>query len=384
LVHLRPRCNSMSIQPLAILLLSCLILCTTGCAPDSQSKASGDAGSTTDANSSRDGGVPGDSGAVDLLGPPVDMRTEADATDDVNTDGGHGCESQPLATPISYEEATAVETNFIFARVDNPRALVLMFHGGGGDKEDNLTRVDPSLIARGALERGYAVASLDSFAHRDPDAPKTQWSEDALDQNKDIENTLEMIRKLKATDGLAVVPPETPVVALGISNGGTMASRIAQVSTAGVQAAIIYISNAQVFHEANAIHPPMVLVPGSHDPGRALGTNTDLAGRINDPTRVLLLPNDPEPVTRGLFTRIPGIDCTLSTAIGDALLAADWLDDERIVSREINIPALRALLPSDTASSAPSIFDVLTEAAAGHAPASDLNTEVFDFIDSHL
>ena len=334
----------------------------------------------TDAHFHTDLGPTHDAKPVDLSMPALDMSTDTD----FSNDGGQDCEPQPLASPLAYEEAQALETTFIYARVDDPKGLVLMFHGGGGDKEDNLTRVDPSLIAREALERGFAVASLDSYAHLDPSAPKTQWSEDPLDQNKDIDNTLEMIRKLKAVDALGVVPPETPVVALGISNGGTMASRIAQASTAQIQASIIYISNAQVFHEDDAIHPPMVLVPGSQDPGRALGTNTDLANRINDTSRVLLLPNLPEPVTPGLFTRIPGIDCTLSMAVVDALRTQGWLDDDHMIIREINPREVRALLPESAVSAAQSIIDVLTEAAAGHAPASDLNTEVFDFIESHL
>ena len=147
-----------------------------------------------------------------------------------------------------------------------------------------------------------------------------------------------------------------------------MASRVAQLPNLDSTAAAIYISNAQEFHEPNAIHPPMVLIPGEQDPGNALGSNIDLVNQINNPDMALVIPNPPQPVTNGLFTRIPGIDCETSVAIKQALLDGGFLDaTTEMVTQDPKLSNdWKLLLPTDLESYVKQISDVLVEAFAGH------------------
>jgi predicted esterase len=294
-----------------------------------------------------------------------------------------GCVEQAPSDALSWEEDVALESAFLYARVDEPQALVLAFHGGGGDMVDPFARVDPALITREALARGMAVASLNSYAHLDPDSTSLQWDERDYGSNRDLAEAEEMIHKL--VTALGVASPDTPIVLLGMSNGGSMASRVAQSPGLDAAAAMIYISNAQAFHEDGAKRPPMVLVPGAQDPGLAVTTNTDLADEIGDPDRALLIVNPPEPVADDLLTRIPGIDCDLSIAIKQDLIAGGFLDlDGTVLQDPKSDTEWLGLLPADAVAHQVGIREVLLEAYAGHAPSSDQNARVFDFVVSHL
>ncbi len=294
------------------------------------------------------------------------------------------CVEQAPASGLSWEEDVALESSFLYIGVDEPQALVLAFHGGGGDMEDQFVKVDPERISREAQARGMAVASLNSYAHLDPNAGSSlQWEEASYGSNNDLAETEEMIRKL--TTELGVASADTPIVLLGTSNGGSMASRVAQIPGLDVAAAVIYISNAQAFHEDDAHHPPMVLVPGEQDPGLALTTNTTLADEIGDPDRALLIVNQPEPVSDDLLTRIPGIDCDLSIAIKEDLIAGGFLESNGTVKEDPKEDtSWSSLLPAEASGHEADIREVLIEAYAGHAPSSDQNADVFDFVASHL
>jgi predicted esterase len=296
------------------------------------------------------------------------------------------CEVQALATPLTWAESVALESAFIYQGVDNPKALVLLFHGGGGSMEDYFERVEPVLITREALARGMAVASLNSFAHLDPNAGEDlQWEEGEAGDNNDLANAAEMVRKLTTATELNTVPEDTPLVLLGTSNGGSMASRVAQLESLNIAAAIIYISNAVAFHEPDASLPPMVLIPGQQDPGQAMGSNTDLAESIGDPEQALLIANQPEAVSDDLFTRIPDVDCDLSIAIKSALTDGGFLDSTGMVTADPKVDqSWSEMLPEPAETYQRAIRDVLVEAYAGHCPSSDQNDQVFDFVEMHL
>jgi alpha/beta superfamily hydrolase len=250
--------------------------------------------------------------------------------------------------------------------------------------EDVFVRIESVLILREAQKRGFAVAALNSYGHLNSN--NYQWDESPIQQNKDVENTVEMIRKLQSSSELGVVSTDLPVIVFGFSNGGSMASRVAQVPEIDTAVAAIYISNAQEFHEVDAVHPPMVLIPGEQDPGLALQTNTELVQQINNPQQALLLPNPPEPITNGLFTRIPEIDCESSIQIKRALLEGDFIDEATymLIKDPKEDLTWMTLLSEEVSPYKEAIKDVLVEAYAGHSPSSDQNDSVFDFIEQHL
>lgn len=316
-------------------------------------------------------------------GPPA---KDAPDTDEQTEDEANACEEQAFSAPLTWEQAVALDSTFLYQGVEAPKALVLMFHGGGGDMEDHFVRVVPGLITREALDRGMAVASLNSYGHLDPDAGTgLQWEEGSHGDNRDLAETEEMIRKLTSADELKVAAENIPLVLIGSSNGGSMASRVAQIESLNVAVAAIYISNAVAFHEEDALLPPMVLIPGQQDPGHAVGSNTELAESIGDPEQALLIINQPEAVSDELFTRIPDVDCELSIAIKGTLTDGGFLDSTGMVTTDPNEDhSWSDMLPEDATPYQNDIKDVLVEAYAGHCPSSDQNEEVFDFLEAQL
>ena len=322
--------------------------------------------------------------------PTVDNE---DSGVDIDPDVDAECESQPVAHPVETKTADVSDGSaFIYTKEENAKGLIVFFHGGGGSKEDNLhLRIDAVLIAREAQKRGYALAALDSVKHLQENPPNKQWSKvmnidpDRGPVNPDVVNAIEMIQRLRAPNDLAAAPADAPVVVLGFSNGGSMASRLAQFMP--VAASVTYISNSVEYHEADAVRPPMVLVPGSNDfDHQASESNAELAELIEgEGGAVLLINNPPEPVSKGLFQRVPGIDCDLSMEIRQALQDGEWLQSDGTLSRNPKSDrSWSTRLPDGAVPFEASISDVLWEAYAEHVPSSDWNTEVFEFLDEHI
>ena len=99
---------------------------------------------------------------------------------------------------------------------------------------------------------------------------------------------------------------------------------------------------------------------------------------------VIFSPNEPGAVTPGLFTRVDGIDCPLSTSIRLALKDADWLNtDNTLANDPKEDKSWQAALPEAAVTYEDQISDVLLETYAGHSPSSDKNALVFDFFDQY-
>ena len=297
------------------------------------------------------------------------------------------CEEQLVGRPLEGESGTLENgTGYLYRIPENAHSLLFVFHGGGGSKEDNFARPEPVLIVREAIARGYAVVSLDSIKHTQMNPDDFQWNESEPPENPDVANVASVIRILKEEMGL--VAPDAPIVLIGISNGGSMASRAAQIPE--VTAAAIYISNARYFYEDDARTPPVIFLPGAHDPGRSCASTADLTRQIQAAGGTAVRhPNTPQYATVGYFTRMPIIDCANSKRVVQTLMDQGYLraDGAPIAAPEGN-QALRAIsraLPVELSASiiVSAINDQLTELAAGHSPSSDLNEVVFDFLDTH-
>jgi len=292
------------------------------------------------------------------------------------------CEPQPVAEPIPAQEATVNGSAFLYAPAEDSRGLALLFHGGNGEKEDYTTaRVEAVLVTQALLDDGYTVAALDSVAHLDPHAKKTAWSEDDTTENPDIVNVMAMIERLTDPADLDAAP-SGPVIAIGASNGGSMASRVVQ--HVDVHATAIYISNAQAFWNDGARFAPMLLMPGENDPGHALESNADLAEIVAATgTPVTYLPNIAEPVTPGNFTRIAGIGCEDSQTIQQRLIEVGLLDAAGTVLYDPSDFGWHDPLETDYGDWIRLINDVLTEAYAGHAVSADLNDDLLHFLEAN-
>ncbi len=293
---------------------------------------------------------------------------------------GEGCEAQPVAEALELSEAEVNGSAFVYTRPQEAESLLLLFHGGGGDRLDMVTRLEALLFAREAAAMGMAVASLDSQAHiAAPEGPKFKWNSDETPCNPDVVNVTAMVKRLFDPQDLAVVPEGAPIFALGASNGGSMVSRVAQHMT--VSAVAIYISNAQSFHVPGASIPPVVIVAGVND--STVGPEGPCM-LYDKATVVDFHVNWSEPLTPGLFTRIPGVDCALSREIFVALKDNGLLLDSHLLADTPEpVGTWTPLLPAAAEPFVAPIRDLLLERFGEHAFSSDFNGAVLEFLMSH-
>jgi len=276
-------------------------------------------------------------------------------------------------------------SEFIYQVPPNPKGLILIFHGGGGSKEDAYTRIEVGFFFKQAVLAGYAVAALDSAAHLDPpEDGKFKWDIIESPCNPDIINVVAMIKQLKDPNDLGVIPPNAPLYALGISNGGSMVSRTAQhIDFAAVAT---YITNAQQFHDPGAKIPPVFIMAGANDTTVETTRPCLLHGlAVDQGIDVVFKYNVPQAITPGLFTRIPEISCEESVAILESFRQNGTVDEaDMLVVTPADISSWKPHLPGTTAQQQMTIRDLLLERYAEHAFSSDFIVETLDFFDDHF
>ncbi len=350
-----------------------LLLCLLwGCAP-SQAVDAGVEDAAADV--AQDAAVqPLVDGAVDAV---ADQGADAN-TADGEVDAGllmwpSGCEAQPAPGALDIEEAHVNGSRVLFVRPPPPlRGLLFVFHGKGGDARVFFDRVEAALFVEAALARGLAVVATESIER----GAGAEWAEGVGPNNPDIVNTLATLQ-FAHDEG---TPEDAPVYVAGGSNGGAYVSRLVQQLP--VTAAFIFISRGIVLQRAAAHRPPTIFLGGENDPivpwEDVQATHDRLA---DEDVRTRYLHNGLQALTPGRFTRIPGVDCPLSRAIGESLIAhggvldlqgrptegwteAEWVGD---------LPA--AAMPFEA-----EIEDQLQALWGGHAPTAEFNAEVLDFL----
>ena len=287
------------------------------------------------------------------------------------------CEPQPLGTPPPTSQADVNGSSFVYTQLEQPKALMLIFHGGGGDMHDLIHRVEGAIFAQRATSQGVVIASLNSEAHiTAPQGPKYKWNIDPTPCNPDIVNVTAMVKRLMDPDDLNAVPPGAPIFALGVSNGGSMVSRTAQHMRFSAVAS--YISNAQSFHEQGALIPPVVIVAGQND--GTVGTQGPCM--LLDKAAIATFHlNSAAPLTSGSFTRIPGIDCTLSQSIFTALLDNGVLTEAYFIDQNPTmIQSWSPHIPEAAKPYLPEIRDLLLERFGEHSFTSEFDEDTLDFL----
>ena len=346
--------------------------------PPSQEEVSAldDLGPATDLLQATDLSPSADSGASRLCPPSIEPEETVTVPDGA-------CEPQEVSSVANTITETVEGSQFIYTSSDEPMGLLVVFHGGGGSAMDAYTRVEAAAFVRDAVAAGFAVASLDSVAHLDPPSDgKFKWDEDRSVCNPDVQNVVRLIRRMKDPADLGVVPPAAPIFALGISNGGSMTSRAAQ--HIDFSAVSTHISNAKVFHEDDARLLPVAIVAGTQD--ETVGTEGPCLlyqKALDQGVEVSFHTNVPEALSPGLFTRMPGVDCTLSRAIIEGLEAGGALDDGMLLANPSDVSTWRPHLPAEAQAIELGIRDLLLERYAEHAFTSDFNEEVLRFFMDH-
>ena len=334
------------------------------------------------------GGCSNHSDPQSLDAPPADSADDGGAGGEsvaanVGGEGGAAdpgaCAPQPLAQPVSVAEGTVNGSAFFYSAPDEPTALLTVFHGSGGAKDDMVWRPELMLLIADAHEAGYAVAALDSAAHLSLPGPTYKWNTEDGADNVDVVNAKAMIARLKSPDDLGIVPPDAPVFALGASNGGTFVSRLAQHYD--LNAAVIFISNAQRFHEDGVVVPPLVLVPGANDSTVAAASMEVVYSRALalDVDAELFL-NLPAPLSPEYFTRLEGIDCALSQVIVGNLRDVGLIDESGVLLSSPLEPGWHDAVPGEHLAE---VRDELVELYAEHAVTSEFDLKIIAFLEAH-
>ena len=385
-VHPRGRNESVSYSKLSIRALALASLFIAAACDDATADAAAVSGSTVSSSTTAGGnGGSGGSGGSQAGGEgggtapscPPEVGTPTQPAPGLN-----GCEDQAVATPVQTQQASVDGVGFLYRKADNPKGLLLIFHGGGGSKEDPFERVEMALFVQAAIAEGYSVAALDSIAHINPPPDgKFKWNEDSGGcQNPDIANTIAMIRRLKDAGDLAAASDADPVFAVGVSNGGSMVSRTAQhVSFSAVST---HITNAKNFFDPGAKIPPVSIVSGLQD--STVGTTgpcmlLELAEQGKVPAEFHL--NTPEPITPGLFVRIAGIDCESSKAVVDSFIKNGVIDptSKLLTNNPSTLSTWKPHVPKTVQDKQAFIRDILLERYAEHAFTSEFSNKTLAF-----
>jgi predicted esterase len=319
---------------------------------------------------------------ADIGGDAADVPadTEVDTTDG----GDPPCEPQRTAMRFEPSEFTVNGSRVLVQRPEAPpQGIMFVIHGTSGSAEVFFDRVEAALFVEDALARGMVIVSPESIDRGNPnrDNRGAAWEvTPTTEQNPDIANvvaTLDRVHRLGISEDL-------PVYLVGGSNGGNMVAALAQVLE--VRAAHIFISRAREFTMNGATVPPTFFVEARNDTTVTDEDGLPLPFEVYENLRrqgytVEHRYNEPEAVTRGRFTRIPGVTCPQSIAVFRALEGHPGvLGDGGALLPGWEDSGWGASLPPNAAQYEFEIGDQLRELYAEHVPTAEFNAEVLDFM----
>jgi hypothetical protein len=227
----------------------------------------------------------------------------------------------------------------------NPRGLILFNHGTWGDSEGFISNVETYYVALLAASQGYGVLvpEAEEAAVGDSNGDgKIRWDASLDVDNLDLANLNAVLASLRGNGAIA---PETPLYALGMSNGGSFSISLGAVSSDPVlTAAFPHLRfNAVVSYCASGnrdsratLTPTAYHMCGEDDHpqvsnDKAWRNSRLLAARGVDS---VYLENAPSPLYDTRFSRIPGIDNALSTALSDELRNAGLVADDGLFNSD--------------------------------------------------
>lgn len=268
-------------------------------------------------------------------------------------DGGLTIEAR--AEPVEYPLSAA---SFVLASgkryalewlPDDPRALVLFFHGASY----NHTQIQSNAgtyLAHLLANDGYALVAFDSAGAARSGAGG--WNDDVSGaSNEDLDAVREIVTALRGDGSIGAA---TPVVAMGMSSGGQFAHAVGEALPA--DAVLAFCAPGQAATLAETVAPTAWFLaendstfPTGADDAAAAAAELDARGVPN-----LLSVHPPTPLYDQRFERVAGVDPALSAAIAADIRAAGFVDDDdrwlvsgATVSASVPFPSMSGLDADD-------------------------------------
>lgn len=304
---------------------------------------------------------------------------------------------EPIVEEITWapEERTvptgAGDEQTILAQIPNdPTGLLLALHGTGGSRNFPVRSIAMATLARGALARGMGVISLDAHevqVGEDLDGnDKIRWDAGPRSDNPDLLNVQAALDALTAR---GEIEPSTPIYAVGMSNGGSMAFTLGAVLD--VDAVAIYCASGRTSLGGQTTTPTAWFVAANDtndnvDNDNALALHEALVAR-GIPTQFRSRPASPLYDER--FARVDGIDDGHSRELAAAVRSAGLVgpDDQwtlAIAGPDL-VAALRELAPFaallETPGRAAAVLDEIRQMQADHQMYDDFAQQTLDFLE---
>ena len=286
-----------------------------------------------------------------------------------------------------YEESISTFEGFsVISHVPpNPTGIVFLFHGTGGSAAI-ATKLEMVDTLNHLTARGYGFVSTDST-----NRTTKQWDNLSLSltANPDLARLSRLHARLVA---MRSITDETPIYAIGMSQGAGFASVFAQAfKNAGYPVAAIAPSHGPipgVVRNSGGLRVPASFALGANDP---VVDNTQVARQVavvaasGVPTELRI---EPETALRPVrYLRVPGIDTTTANAIFSAAVTAGLYDNAG--HRRVSIAAIEAAFPhlslpaSVTVDQKRMLLDETEVVLAVHVYSATYATQTAAFFDAH-
>jgi predicted esterase len=309
---------------------------------------------------------------------------------------------RPTTLTVSTFTGTTAQVKTIRSQIPaSPRGLVLFLHGTGGSNRF-IASTEALYVALRVLESGYGVLGTEAeeavAGDLDGDG-KERWDAALTPTNVDFGNLNALVSSLRAA---GTIGPTTPLFAIGMSNGGSMAVSLGAIGASAVaalypelrfRAVVSHCADARVGAVAATTTPTGWLLCGhddndSVDNAAAIANSATLTSR-GVPTFADLHPASPLYDER--FTREAAVSLVTSQALAAELRAAGFVSGGGFFTTPTNaiiaaVTANPALLPTFVGL-APGlrndVIDQVRATQAEHQMFSDWAERAAAFFDAH-
>lgn len=279
----------------------------------------------------------------------------------------------PVWTPATETISETIVVHYFPA---NPQGVIFRFHGSGGSAPNLFNNIENRIFNNDAVADGYAVVAVNSF-----DRVNRQWDNTNIPpNNRDIQNVQAIIQTFISR---GLITANTPLFAVGISNGGSFAPRASLFLN--FRGTAIYIAPGQTGLLAQTTVPTIWCLAANDE---TIGANALQQARFNYANLVSRnIPaqfnlNTPSPVYPERFWRIPNLTANDSRAIYNALKNNAFLDNFDFLTADPQTSGWQAVIPPQYNSFLPEILDQLEICYTEHQFFSDYNRRVLNFFNA--
>ena len=300
----------------------------------------------------------------------------------------------PIA--FEYEVIQGVENlkNVYCKFPENSTGTIFFFHGGNGNAEEIIERVEALQFFKNAFEQGYGLIITESedqtLGDVDGDG-HTKWELNpwVAEGNIDIGNIQALIDTFTVRGN---VDQQNPIYSVGVSNGGNFSSVVAHALN--FNAAVMYSAQGNPPELYQVTETPTIFCPAKYDP--ALGGGNWAAHMNFDTLQSRDIPSafyelDHSPVYPQRFARIPGIDLSLSNDLFNEFLTMGFIDndhyftvlDDSIQYLYMTNPDSFSILSTLNIATVRHVLDQIKVMTADHSFFADFNQRVLSFLSEH-